>query len=1046
MRQDMFLIGSPGPARRWLALQYAELTQREVEYIAISRDTTESDLKQRREIVAGNALFVDQAPVRAALNGRLLIVDGIEKAERNVLPTLNNLLENREMQLEDGRFLMDPSKFGELKRHTTTQEHIVPVHEDFRVIALGVPVPPFRGRPLDPPLRSRFQSRAVIPWSPGDTWEKVITAVSQHGEGLESSHFDKNPRVGSILRASMTMRAMEEVWDSPEEEPELVRGMIHFPETTIPSSCFLAHVFQDDFPVTFLTRSYPFFGTMPVPLSHKELRKACRATIQQAGKDLMRGHEDMMRTKYKLEKIEVVDESPSTAKFHFKHQGSNAILEGSVGPFFRADRSELSTVSGRPFHAIDLHKSIVSGMAQDHCVGRDVLLTGEPGSGKSRLAEYFGEKLGYQTTLFSLYRDMSARDLLQRRTTDKQGNTGWEYSPLVSAAIRGDLLILDGLDRVDPETISVINRLVCEREAELFDGKLLRSENLEDSGDVVMIHPSFRIIALATIGSGAGVDARTSMNWLNSDALAMFSAHHLRRLRLEEQEDIIKSCFQNVPEEFLSSLLAFASALQKPRKRKAPRRTYKNRKEHQKKWKEDPTVEESLTKAESLGVRSLSLRQIIRLCAFADVFQTRALEEMRERVRSSLLGQFLPTERFNNLEMLMDNCGIPKDAEIKTSGDEDAYIDEEDDESSHLRFRNEGKFHNVVIELGQHEVRVGNVVAKLEKPEFRELVPSPKFFDIPKHRVLLEDMLEDYVSGHHLLLMGNQGVGKNKLADRMLQLVQKEREYIQLHRDSTVGSLTLSPTLRDGTIVWDDSPLVRAVTYGRALMVDEVDKAPLEVVSVLKSLIEDGELLLADGRRIVSRDRFSIAKGFGAEQEMIPLHENFRMIVLANRPGFPFLGNHVFREIGDIFSTHVISNPDKESEFELLRSYAPSVHAEVLGKLVNAFSDLRALVDQGVLNYPYSTREAVAVAKHLEHFPADGLITSLDNVLGFDIYEPDIMRVIAKTFQQNGIPLEPRNSSLKDDDDNTNKLQVILGKKETLPPPFATEEVKPPQE
>ena len=49
-------------------------------------------MKQRREIVGGSALYVDQAPVRAALEGKILILDGIEKAERNVLPTLNNLL------------------------------------------------------------------------------------------------------------------------------------------------------------------------------------------------------------------------------------------------------------------------------------------------------------------------------------------------------------------------------------------------------------------------------------------------------------------------------------------------------------------------------------------------------------------------------------------------------------------------------------------------------------------------------------------------------------------------------------------------------------------------------------------------------------------------------------------------------------------------------------------------------------------------------------------------------------------------------------------
>lgn len=51
------------------------------------------------------SFYVDQAAVRAAIHGRILVLDGIEKAERNVLPILNNLLENREMSLDDGRFL-----------------------------------------------------------------------------------------------------------------------------------------------------------------------------------------------------------------------------------------------------------------------------------------------------------------------------------------------------------------------------------------------------------------------------------------------------------------------------------------------------------------------------------------------------------------------------------------------------------------------------------------------------------------------------------------------------------------------------------------------------------------------------------------------------------------------------------------------------------------------------------------------------------------------------------------------------------------------------
>ena len=52
--------------------------------------------------------------MRAALFGRTLILEGIEKVERNVLPVLNNLLENREMHLEDGRLLIPAQRFDTL--------------------------------------------------------------------------------------------------------------------------------------------------------------------------------------------------------------------------------------------------------------------------------------------------------------------------------------------------------------------------------------------------------------------------------------------------------------------------------------------------------------------------------------------------------------------------------------------------------------------------------------------------------------------------------------------------------------------------------------------------------------------------------------------------------------------------------------------------------------------------------------------------------------------------------------------------------------------
>ena len=50
----------------------------------------------------------------------------------------------------------------------------------------------------------------------------------------------------------------------------------------------------------------------------------------------------------------------------------------------------------------------------------------------------------------------------------------------------------------------------------------------------------------------------------------------------------------------------------------------------------------------------------------------------------------------------------------------------------------------------------------------------------------------------------------------------------------------------------------------------------------------------------------------------------------------------------------------------MLRQYGPSVPEELLLKLVNAFGELRSRADQGLISYPYSTREVVSVVKHLQ--------------------------------------------------------------------------------
>ena len=148
---------------RRCVMEWIRLGGREYEYVALSQDTAHEDLRQRRELRNNSSEFIDQAAVRAAIEGRVLVLEGVERVERNILPLLNNLLENREISLEDGRLLLPPHRANVLSE---LNKNIVQVHEDFRVIGLMRVTPRSAGNTsvttqLDPPLRSRFQARFI---------------------------------------------------------------------------------------------------------------------------------------------------------------------------------------------------------------------------------------------------------------------------------------------------------------------------------------------------------------------------------------------------------------------------------------------------------------------------------------------------------------------------------------------------------------------------------------------------------------------------------------------------------------------------------------------------------------------------------------------------------------------------------------------------------------------------------------------------------------------------------------------------------------------
>ncbi|XP_060732399.1 von Willebrand factor A domain-containing protein 8 [Tachysurus vachellii] len=925
--QDVFLIGPPGPLRRSIAMQYLELTKREVEYVALSRDTTETDLKQRREIRSGTAFYIDQCAVRAATQGRILVLEGLEKAERNVLPVLNNLLENREMQLEDGRFLMSAQRYDKLLQEHTKEEldqwKIVRVSEDFRVIALGLPVPRYKGNPLDPPLRSRFQARDVY-YLPFKDQLEILYSLGPNV---------KAERVSQLLSCATTLCS--------QESANL--GLPDFPVDNLPSAVKMLNMFPMLSAQQLLQRLYPYETMLG-----KEGRNAVEGVFSRF---------ELMDGKKQPSPCAVVHAEPgNTGEASVSLSIADKISSFQVPAGSRRPRPPDSSPS---FISTPTHARLLAEMMQSHLV-KDMCLIGAKGCGKSVIAKEFAEILGYSIEPIMLYQDMTARDLLQQRYTLPNGDTAWRASPLVSAAQEGKLVLLDGIHRVNLGTLAVLSRLLHDRELALYDGtRLLRwdrylavKEELQlndhelQERRIFPIHPSFRVIALAE----PPVTGSSSQQWLSPELLTMFFFHTVRPLAKVEEAAIIHQMTPNVPKEAVEQLLHLTHSLRSTN---------------------DPT-------AQSLA-SSLSTRQLLRICRRLSQYPE---ESIAHAVNKACLSRFLPSLARSALQKNLANCSIEErtDPELKQ---------------------------DITCTIRDGILTIGKVSAPVYSPDEKMKVPDVLFYENTQHMMIMEDMLKDFLLGEHLLLVGNQGVGKNKIVDRFLHLMNRPREYLQLHRDTTVQTLTLQPSVRDGIIVYEDSPLVKAVKMGHILVIDEADKAPTNVTCILKTLVESGEMILADGRRIVSDSMEADGRA-----NVITMHPDFRMLVLANRPGFPFLGNDFFGALGDIFSCHAVDNPKPKAELAMLKQYGPDVPDAVLQKLVAAFGELRAMADQGTITYPYSTREVVNIVKHLQKFPDEGLANVVRNVFDFDSYNKDTREVLIAALHKHGIPIGAKPTSI----------------------------------
>ena len=640
----------------------------------------------------------------AATQGRVLVLDGIEKVERNVLPVLNNLLENREMHLEDGRLLIPAARYDALLAEhgadKMEQWRLVRVSEDFRVIALGLPVPRYVGSPLDPPLRSRFQARDVKHLSYGQQLE----VMARLGPNIDKE------TLASVLSFSHTLVT--------EESAGL--GLLDFPIENLTSLVSLLNQVPTLDVHETITKLYPYKLFLP-----QDGQKSVEDTLQtfniRAGKS----------------------QQLSVDTVHHQSSGAGS-WPGRARVAVRAGRGthDLVLSAGTAGGGADTagyvgtayHDTLLAHLLLSHGSGAGgVCLVGARGCGKTALVRQMAAVLGYKTETIQMYADMTARDLLQQRTTTHTGDTVWRLSPLIEAALEGKMAVLDGLHRVHRGTLAVLQRLIHDREVQLYDGTRLLARDKYDlllaehgwtaeemaARGVLPIHPAFRLVALAeppTVGQAKG-------QWMTAEILSMFLFHDMRSLSQAEETQVVTSVAGSCGQVMADIM----------------------------------TVTHKLRSSEDASLRSvatnLSTRQLLRLARRLNKYPDETASNL---INKACLGRFLPALAKDSLDKMLERLGIEKTVPVLDP--------------------------DISCSVDDKVLTIGRTSAPVFSPETRGKVPETLFYDTPQNLTLMEAMLQDFLLGEHMLLVGNQGTGKNKLVDRMLNLLNKPREYIQLNR------------------------------------------------------------------------------------------------------------------------------------------------------------------------------------------------------------------------------------------------------------------------
>ena len=249
------------------------------------------------------------------------------------------------------------------------------------------------------------------------------------------------------------------------------------------------------------------------------------------------------------------------------------------------------------------------------------------------------------------------------------------------------------------------------------------------------------------------------------------------------------------------------------------------------------------------------------------------------------------------------------------------------------------------------------------KDNLKYRIPKEKTIYLGKE--IWEQAITAILQKSNILLVGPKSTGKNLLASNLAQLFHRPSWNISLNINTDESQLLGVDTFKDNQVTFRNGPITSACMEGGFAVLDEINMAKNEALSVLHSTLDD--------RRIIDIPGY----------DLIDIHPDTRFIATMN---YGYLGT---KELNEALVSRflVIELPQiSDAQLEILIENAhPNINRKILKLYVKFFKDIELKVE----NSEISSRA----------LDLRGLLASISSIeMGLDLKNSLAMAIKNKTF------------------------------------------------